>query len=138
MGKRCGLHNILRIDIVVVLERLSGFFEQVHYHAPHVPFDKKLPKENKQQFAKQVLSSEAKKILRSMPGVMMEQFLYNFASRVADSRSRRAEVERLFLENLGTGSNITRSNASNVCSIDVTPYEHSLLTEPPMECCSAL
>merc|ERR1712059_233252 len=66
--KRCGLHNLIRIDIVVVLERLYGFFEQVHYHAPHVPFDKKLPKENKQQFAKQILSSQAKKILRTMPG----------------------------------------------------------------------
>merc|ERR1740121_859033 len=107
----------------------------MHYHIPSVSIDGTLPKENKQQMVKQYLSPKAKEILQSMPGVKIEQFLYDFAAKVATARTRAAEEVRLIQEASGTTSSSSASSSKS-CTIEVNAKEYRLLSQSPMECCS--
>merc|ERR1712194_77188 len=133
--ERCAVHNIVSMHVVAILETLKGFFEQMHYHIPSVPIDGSLPKENKQQMVKQYLSPKAKEVLQSTPGVKIEQFLYDFATKVATARTRAAEEVRLLQAGSGTTPSSSVSSSKS-CTIDVNAKEYRLLSQSPMECCS--
>lgn len=84
------LHNLLRIDVVAVVDELSLLLPQLDYHLPDLaPFT--MPMENSGTRQKQRLSPAAFAILQNNSGFVRSLKIYHLARHLARARANFAE-----------------------------------------------
>eukprot|EP00634_Sargassococcus_sp_CCMP2135_P010879 CAMPEP_0198660346 /NCGR_PEP_ID=MMETSP1467-20131203/36392_1 /TAXON_ID=1462469 /ORGANISM="unid. sp., Strain CCMP2135" /LENGTH=334 /DNA_ID=CAMNT_0044396749 /DNA_START=98 /DNA_END=1102 /DNA_ORIENTATION=+ len=87
------MHNVLRIDVVAVLEDFGSLIPQLEYHLPWLkPFDMLNPANvHSDRSQRQVLSEEAIATLQGEPLFVSQSKIYALSRDVAEARARFAE-----------------------------------------------
>ena len=113
------MHNLLRVDVLAVLEDFDSLPIQLEYHLPWLKPVRMLPAQNERFRPKQILSDEAQTILQKSNLYHVANTVYIFSKRVADARSahaRRCRDDRdCFLDD------------TNIVPIDISESEFHIL-----------